>query len=254
MKIKRQSNRFLLAFLSLGIVSGAVAGSALMAAPQAQAESGVIINTNAETEVQLNLLPVISVAAEDININVTPNDYASGTSHIIVDSNAANSYSVYFSTATSDKSLNNQYTNDHRINSVADDIALEDFQTDTYQNQWGFVHTVGEVETISPVPFLGEGNTRFLQDCDSEMTAEEYAACATSNYALANGTDDPEATPEEIADKKAVYDSALLCSGDFESSNSDSCDLEIGVKIDNTLPSGVYSNVIVITAVANLGS
>lgn len=241
-------------FLSLGITSGAIAGSALMApAPQAKAESGVIDSTNAETEVRLNLLPTISlsVADESIDIDILPNSYAHGSTEVEVDSNSANGYSVYVSMQTSDTNLNheNASLSAYKINAISENVALSVFKSGNYANKWGFVHKVNNVDTISPIPYLGTLMTNLADNCDVTDANYDYATCTGTNQAIVNGTEDSEATAAEIAEKKATHDAAILCTDD-----DDTCTLDIGVKIDSSLPSGIYSNTIVVTAVPNLGS
>lgn len=236
MKIKRKSNRFLAAFLSLGMVAGAVAGSALMApAPQAKADSGVV--TSGETEVVLNLLPTISLATEDIDITLSPNSYGSGTATLSVDSNAANGYSVYLSTETSTTALTHETDSTKTIPSVTDSVALSTFQSSSdYQNLWGFVKD----STIKPIPYLP------LTNCNDPADDSEYETCLSDNYDEVNGTD------------KSKYDAALLCTVEqgnlIDGDDADTCDLTIGVKVDTSIPSGIYSNTIVVTVVPNLGS
>lgn len=243
MQIQKRKTRFLAAVLSLGTVAGAVAGSALLSpAPSASADGGSIGNDNASTQVQLNLLPMLSVAVDDFAIDITPDSdgvYATDTQHVLVDSNAASGYKVYLSTSTSTTALKQPTSTGitKTIDAVGGDVAVSAYTSDSdYNNTWGYVHD----DKISAIPY----DSSLLTACDSIEDVEECFAAqrtaASSSVKICES-----ATSNYYAGKAA---------GDTTSgtgTNYPECTLTIGVKADNSLPSGDYSNTIVITAVPN---
>ena len=232
MRIQKRKTHFLAGVLALGTVAGAVAGSALISpAPQASAEGGT--GSSAETQVQLNLLPVLSVAVDDFNIEITPTDngtVAQSTGDVLVDSNNASGYKVYLSTKTSETGLthsNSAITK--KIAAVSGDINLTTYESDTTKNNtWGYIHD----SKISTIPY------------DSSLTN----ACT--------GLDDDEVAECFAAQRAAVSASSVkICEADsanmFDPDAREDCTLTIGVKADKSIPSGTYSNTVVVTAVPN---
>ena len=243
MQIQKRKTRFLASVLVLGTVMGAVAGSALLSpAPQASAEGGT--GSSAETTVQLNLLPVLSVAVDDFDFigddSIDPTEsgvYKSKTNDVLVDSNAANGYKVYISTATSETALthgNSAITKS--ISAVSGDVAISTYTSDTTKNNtWGYVHD----DKISGIPY----DSSLIGACTGlDMDdPEDVEQCYTNQRAAAAGSTSAHAEICE-ADESNMFD---------ENARPE-CKLTIGLKADKSLPSGTYSNTVVITAVPNV--